>query len=134
MATWKPQIQGEVGQNEPLGRRLFEEPLLAGTPEGKERFAGLSLRHFEETRDQDFSLDRLGRTGVNKRVKKYLKPRADANGRTLNPPRAFDGWAVLQTRRLVASPKGPAFPVTASPVAGGRLERESLSCSCDTAR
>ena len=76
MARWNP-ADKPVGANEPIGRRLFDEPLLAGADDQR-KFAGLDLRNFEEKRDREFSVDRLGRTGKERAVIKYLNPRANA--------------------------------------------------------
>jgi len=114
MAKWQPENEAVVGKNEHLGRRLFDEPMLAGATNQKP-FSGLLLRHFEETRDLEFSLDRLGRTGVDLSAIRYLVPRADAAAAKLTPIRAFDGWFVIKADYLQRPKHGPAFPVTPSP-------------------
>ena len=97
-----------------LSRRLFDEPLLVGAKDQKP-FGGLLLSNFEETRDDQFSLDRLGRTGVDKAVVRHLRPLADAAARTFHSAKRFDGWAVLSARRLVIPVKGVLLPLVASP-------------------
>jgi hypothetical protein len=114
MAKWQPESDTVIGKNEHLGRRLFDEPMLAGATNQKP-FTGLRRRHFEETRDLEFSLDRLGRTSVEPGVIRYLMPRADAAAAKFKPPKAFDGWFVIKADFLQKPKQGPAFPVTPSP-------------------
>jgi hypothetical protein len=94
--------------------------MLAGALETT-KFDGLDLRNFEETRDREFSLDRLGRTGIDNRVVKYLLPRATSAGETFSQPRQFDGWATLRADKLANPPKGVKLPPVASPIAGEGL-------------
>ena len=75
------------------------------------KFSGLDLRHFEEKRDREFSLDRLGRSGIDRAVTGYLTPRAEAAGRQLRPAKTFDGWAVLRARQLQQPPVGSSSEV-----------------------
>jgi hypothetical protein len=118
MARWNPRSNDPVGQNEHVGRRLFNEPLLVGV-QNQSHFAGLDLRNFEETRDREFSVDRLGRSGIENVVVRYLRPRADAAGEKFTPPKPFNGWAVLRVRQLENPPKGSlGLAVIASPITG----------------
>src|ERR1035437_393533 len=123
MALWKPQGNQPIGPNEHLGRRLFDEPLLTGAQDQKPS-ARLNLRHFEEKRDGQVSLDRLGRTSVDKAVMRYLRPRADRAGTRLRPPKVFNGWAVLTARRFGSPPAPPGYALTviASPESGTALD------------
>lgn len=120
MAIWRPKSDESVGKTEPLGRRLFDEPMLAGASDTT-KFDGLDLRNFEETRDREFSLDRLGRTGLDNRVVNYLLPRAKSAGESFSQPRKFDGWAILRADKLQSPPKGPKLPPVASPTVGDGL-------------
>jgi hypothetical protein len=116
MATWKPKPDDPVGVNEVIGRRLFDEPKLAGAKEQKP-FAGLDLRNFTEKRDREFSVDRLGRTGIDAGVLKYLRPRATNAAKRFHPAKRFDGWATLRVRILAKPPLGEAvWLVSASPI------------------
>lgn len=124
MATWQPKSDEAVGKSESLGRRLFDEPMLAGVQNPK-AFGGLDLRNFQEKRDREFSLDRLGRTGIDKKVLNYLSPRAKAASTKFNPPKSFDGWAVLRADVIVKPPVGAGFPLYPSPIAGVGLEENS---------
>jgi hypothetical protein len=123
MALWKPQSSQPIGPNEHLGRRLFDEPLLAGAQDQRP-IARLNLRHFEERRDGQVSLDRLGRTNVDKAVVRYLRPRANTAGTRFRPPKAFNGWAVLTARKFGTppAPAGYALTVIASPDSGTDLD------------
>jgi hypothetical protein len=101
--------------NEQIGRRLFDEPMLKGTA-GQPNFSGLRFNHFEETRGDEVSLDRLGASGIDRKVLNYLGPRADAAGQTFNKAKRFDGWAVVPARELAQARKEPKLPVIPSPV------------------
>lgn len=111
---WNPTTD-PVGKNEPIGRRLFDEPMLMGAQD-QPSFKGLDYRHFEETRDRELSLDRLGFTGIEKKAKNYLKPRADAAGANCVPPKHFNGWAQVRASALEKGWNGQCFPVIASPI------------------
>lgn len=113
MARWVP--PDSVGNNEQIGRRLFDEPMLAGTGD-QPSFAGLLVTHFEEGRDDEYSLDRLGRSGIDGKVVAYLKPRAQAAGKTFRKLKSFDGWAVLSAKELINARRSPSLPIISSPV------------------
>ena len=113
MGRWLP--PSNIGINEHIGRRLFDEPLLAGTAD-QPSFTGLLLIHFEEKRGDEYSLDRLGRSGIERGVVAYLKPRAEAAGTTFRNPKSFDGWAVVAARELVNARRAPSLAVIPSPV------------------
>jgi hypothetical protein len=113
MARWIPQTQG-IESNEHVGRRLFDEPMLVGAKD-QTSFKGLLSRHFEETRGDEFSVDRLGRTSIDKSVVRYIRPLADAAGKSFHAVKRFDGWAVLPAHRL-AKAKGTPLPVIPSPL------------------
>ena len=97
--------------------------LIGGQSESP--FAGLDIRNFEEKRDREFSLDRLGRSGVENAVVGYLLPRSNAAGRAFRPIKAFNGWAVLRAHQLERPPIGldryGQMPVIASPEPGEGL-------------
>lgn len=100
MARWEPKHNEAIGAGENVGRRLFDEPKLSGAPDQKP-FKGLDIRNFEESRDREFSIDRLGKTSVDKAVVRYLRPRAERHGGTMfQKPRRFDGWAHISARKL----------------------------------
>ncbi|MEW9838618.1 hypothetical protein ABUE29_25955 [Mesorhizobium sp. ZMM04-4] len=103
--------------NEQIGRRLFEEPMLRGAA-GQPNFSGLRLNHFEETRGNEVSLDRLGATGIDRKVSTYLRHRADLAGQTFSKVKQFDGWAVVPAKELAEARKDPKLPVTSSPISG----------------
>ena len=124
MARWIPRSDEVVGPNEHVGRRLFNEPMLAGAQDQKP-FAGLDYRHFEEKRDGEVSLDRLGRSSVEKAVVEYLRPRACGAGTRFHPPKPFNGWIVLKARQFGKPPTAQskyALSVNASPITGSDLD------------
>jgi hypothetical protein len=112
MARWSP--PAEIGGNERIGRRMFDEPMLRGA-EGQPAFAGLRLTHFQERRAPELSLDRLGATGIDRRVRQYLVPRAVTAGQKFAKPLRFDGWCYVAAKELAEAPQEPRFPVCASP-------------------
>jgi hypothetical protein len=114
MPLWNPPTD-HVGRKEHIGRRLFDEPLLAGAT-GQKGFGGLLLRHFEEARSDEFSVDRLGRTGVDKSITRFLRPLADAAGKTFRTAKTFNGWVVLKADELEKSKKGSTLGVVPSPL------------------
>jgi len=113
MARWTP--TSKIENHEHIGRRLFDEPMLVGTKNLKS-FDGLNLRNFEDTRGKQISLDRLGRSGVEKRIVRYLQPLAEAASLKFIPPKSFNGWAVLAAKYLENPPIGDfKFPAVPSP-------------------
>lgn len=129
MARWTPKNNDPVRLPEFIGRRLFDEPLLSGAPDQKP-WAGLDLRHFIETRDdRQFSVDRLGETGVNKRVVKYLTPRCTEAASSFAEPRHFDGWAYVSVRNLLQGAPKVDWRIEPSPEAGTDLSPAKIQWS-----
>jgi hypothetical protein len=116
MARWFPPTD-DVGTNEHVGRRLFDEPLLAGATD-QPVFAGLALSHFEETRDNEWSMDRLGRSSLDRKVVNYLLPRAREASLHFHVPKRFDGWVFLRSQELRNPGQGPSLTVVPSPIVG----------------
>src|SRR4051812_36837447 len=102
MARWKP--LSEVGQNESVGRRLFDEPMLTGAQDQNASYDGLDLRNFEERRDGEVSLDRLGRSNIENQVVSYLLPRAHAAAAKFKSPKTFSGWFTVVVRHIEKQP------------------------------
>ena len=124
MARWEPETDKPIGSNEHLGRRLFDEPILAGAQDQKP-YVGLDYRHFEEKRiGDDVSLDRLGRTCVEKSIVRYLLPLAMSAAESTHETKIFHGWSVLKAQilRCPPRPKLPKFEVVPSPV----LDQENV--------
>jgi hypothetical protein len=118
---WNPKTD-PVEKSEPIGRRLYEEPMLMGAQD-QPSFKGLDYRHFEETRgDKELSLDRLGCTGVQRNAKNYLTPRAVAAGQKRMPSKQFNGWAHVRASVLEKGWHGQCYPVIASPIENGPEE------------
>jgi hypothetical protein len=116
MALWNP--SDAVGRNEHIGRRLFERQELAGALDQNRPAKTFDLYHFEEHRDREVSLDRLGASSVDRKVCSYLKPRAHESSSLFKEPRSFMGWAVVRAQHLEKPDKGPSLPVIASPIPG----------------
>ena len=113
MARWAP--PEKIEKSEYLGRRLFQEPKLRGA-DGQREFKQIPFTHFQETRDRKTSLDRLGKTNVDKKVRNYLIPLAEASGRKFQKTKPFEGWAVVQAKHLEVKPDGKDCKLEASPV------------------
>jgi hypothetical protein len=111
MAKWQP--PSSVGKNEQVGRRLFDQPVLAGAVDKTP--VRLTLQHFEDSR-AEVSLDRLGQTGVDQRVVRELAPIAVTAAGSFRPPKAFRGWQAIKAEVLQTSPKGIPTSLVASPI------------------
>lgn len=127
MARWNPPTE-EVGANEQVGRRLFDEPLLAGALD-QPPFKGLLLTHFEETRGNEWSLDRLGKSSVDRKVVNYLLPRAKEAARQFHIAKRFDGWVSVRSQELRNPAKGRSLAIVPSPVVslGPREDENDLA-------
>jgi hypothetical protein len=99
--------------NERIGRRIYDAPMLRGA-QGQPSYAGIELHHFQG--GKELSLDRLGATGVDRRVYRYLRQRAEGAGAARKKPSHFDGWSHVAARELEHSRKSPKLPVIASPI------------------
>ena len=110
MAMWAP--PDNVGLKERIGRRIYDEPMLRGA-QGQPSYSGIELHHFD---DKELSLDRLGASGVDGRVRRYLNPRAEAAGAARKKPSRFDGWFHVTAKELGQARRLPPLPVIASPI------------------
>lgn len=115
MALWKP--NEAVGKNESIGRRLFQRQGLKGAKDQKRPDKGFELYHFEEKRDGEISLDRLGATSVDRKVKSYLNPRCHHAATNMAGKAAFQGWAVAKAKAFQTPAKGRPLPILPSPIA-----------------
>ena len=111
MARWTPKDNQPVGANEHIGRRLFDEPKLVGATD-QPSFQGLDLRNFEVRDDREFSVDRVGQSSCDRRVLRYLTPRANDAAKKFREPKTFNGWVVLRATNLT---KPHGWPLVASP-------------------
>jgi hypothetical protein len=125
MARWKPQADVPIGAKEQVGRRLFDEPMLIGAAD-QPRYDGLDLRNFQETRDNEYSLDRLGKTGIDGAVVRYLKLRAIESGKSFQKPKRFNGWITVKAEALTTPPNGRPIQLVASPVIGSGLQENDF--------
>lgn len=91
-------------------------PGLKGAADQKPA-VGFEVYHFEETRpDDDVSVDRLGRTSVERAVIGYLKPRVAIAAASFREPRVFSGWAMVRARHIRQPTRGKPLILIASPV------------------
>jgi hypothetical protein len=115
--AWVPASSEPVGSNEHIGRRLFKRQTLRGAQDQTPPVGVFELFHFEEVRDEgDVSLDRLGKSSVDGKVRKYLDPRARAAISMFAQVRTFNGWAVVRAKELQEPQKGPPLPIIPSPI------------------
>jgi hypothetical protein len=112
MALWKP--NNTIGKQEYIGRRLFRREGLKGARDQTRPEKTFELYHFEENRDREVSVDRLGATSVDKKVKIYLNPRGHHAATKLHKS-SFEGWAVTRAKELQSPPE--SFQITPSPIA-----------------
>jgi hypothetical protein len=114
MASWKP--NATVGKNESIGRRLFQRQGLKGAEDQKRPDRTIELYHFEENKDREVSVDRLGATSIDGKVKAYLNPRGHYEATRLHRAN-FRGWAVTKAKELQTPAKGKPLKIAASPIA-----------------
>lgn len=110
---WQPAPDAPLGKQERVGRRLFDEPELRGV-EGQPNLGVVSLSQFREKRGREVSLDRLGRTGIEPKVKNYLVPRCDYQASSFGKQKQFEGWATIKvadlTNKWSETPQWTAHP------------------------
>jgi hypothetical protein len=115
MALWNASEVSTIGNGEHLGRRRFRQPELRGAA-GQKPVDGLDTRDFIEKRDRQVSVDRLGRSSVDRKVLRYLNPRAEIHGLSLK--REFLGWACIQAGKFTADASKRGYSIEASPITG----------------
>ncbi len=108
MALWNPPTD-QIGHAEVIGRRLFDEPTLAGAED--QAPITLDLRHFLDDRNDDISVDRVGRGVLEQRVLEFLVPLAKASQR-----KSFNGWVTIRADKFKGSKHRPSFPVHPDPI------------------
>ncbi|MGA2366877.1 MAG: hypothetical protein ABSG12_15470 [Steroidobacteraceae bacterium] len=114
---WIPNPGAPVGPQEPIGRRLFDEPDLVGAKDQKPKKEYLDLRHFEERRSPiEVSFDRLGERSIDKKVLNFLAPLCRRQGDAFAKRKKFGGWTWIQSTQLANPPRGTRFPVVPSPI------------------
>lgn len=97
---------------------MFDRKPLSGAQDQKPPPQVFELYHFEERRDPgDVSVDRLGKTGIDGKVRNYVEQRAIFAASSFTPTRQFLGWAVVSARELQTPAQGPRLSVIPSPIA-----------------
>lgn len=115
--NWIPDPSHPVGQSEKIGRRIWDAPQLRGAKD-QPPMGSVDIENFREKRSPEVSLDRLGRTGIERRVLEYLQPRCESHANGFKPRRTFDGWAVIKAKDLTNKWKDiPKWELSVSPVA-----------------
>ena len=117
MAIWNAHEVDAIGNSEFLGRRRFKHPELRGAA-GQKTIGGLDARDFEVGKDREVSIDRLGRSSIDPKVLKYLRPRAEAHGNAFRARKEFLGWACVQAGKFRESTIKHGYQLKVSPVAG----------------
>jgi|SRR5450759_122283 hypothetical protein len=126
MALWKP--NETVGKNESIGRRLFQRQGLKGAKDQKRPDRTFELYHFEENRDREVSIDRLGATSIDRKVKVYLNPRGHHAAARLHKS-DFQGWAATKAKELQSPAQGSPLEILSLPIAaqdGDELSENSF--------
>lgn len=112
---WVPDPGEGIGSNEPLGRRVFDDPVWRDSLQQGLKYV-IRYDHFYDTRlSENLSLDRLGSAGnPSKKVIAFLKAKADREASQRNT--RFEGWAYLLAKhfKLLEKP----LPLRPSPVSG----------------
>lgn len=111
---WDPEGK-PLGPQERVGRRLFDLPELVGATEDQ-YFGSVKVTQFWDKHTGEVSLDRLGRSSVEPKVRTYLVPRAEDLGASFKPKRRFDGWAHIKAQDLSHAKWPPRVVINASPV------------------
>lgn len=112
MARWVPGPAAPIGQNERIGRRLCNEGWLEQYKAPTRM--GLAPTNFEPE-DGELSVDRLGQTGVDKRVAKLLWSEAERLFAQRNPPQEFQGWVYATASRLMPRRAIQPSPTASNP-------------------
>jgi hypothetical protein len=93
-----------VSEKELLGRRIFGDKIWDGFHQPAEIFR---WDHFYEERlilqgdpDDGLSFDRVGIRAIAKDVLAELRPVAEREGLRREPPRQFNGWAVVPAAKM----------------------------------
>jgi hypothetical protein len=118
MAPWNAREVSTIGNAEVIGRRRFKHPDLRGAAGQKKPVGGLDTRDFLEKRDTAISIDRLGKSGIDRKVLNYLLPRAEAHGLSQKPTKEFLGWACVQASKFLEMAGKYGYLLIPSPVPG----------------
>jgi hypothetical protein len=112
---WNP--PDKVQDQEVIGRRIANDEIYEGKMDQGSP-GRIRLDHFMETRKGgDISLDRLGRSGVDGRVLRYLDVRCQRWAAKFHRSKKFEGWASLKAGVITGDRKVP-LSIVASPDAG----------------
>jgi len=122
MARWIP--PDSIANTECIGRRIFKRGQLHGAADQKPLPPlKIELIHFIERRHPgDVSMDRLGRTGIERQVIGFLEPNARQAGCRMNPVANFQGWVYITARQFNSSTSGLPLVLVSSPVASAEDE------------
>lgn len=110
---WDPQGK-PVGPQERVGRRLLDLPELAGASEDQ-YYSRIKFMQFWDKDTGEVSLDRLGRSNIEPKVRNYLIPRAKKHAASFAKPKTFEGWAHIKADELLNSKYPPNLVLKASP-------------------
>ncbi len=115
MARWIPKSGDPIGPSEHIGRRIFERSDLYGARDQEKPIGEFAVSHFEDRQTGEVSVDRLGKTGIEKAVTGYLNLCAEEHAKSFKPIKLFLGWAVVKAKELQNPTKGDSIPLIASP-------------------
>ncbi len=111
--TWVPDSDARVGNGEPIGRRIFDDPLWRDDlGQGAKHI--LRQDHFYDNRiEEGLSFDRLGRNAPpEKRVLAFLNSLASREAEKYE--KVFECWAYLKRSQILKADKKP-YEIIADP-------------------
>ena len=79
-------------------------------------YSRIKFTQFWDKSTGEVSLDRLGRSNIEPKVRTYLLPRAIAQAKSYAKPRRFDGWAHIKAEELQKAKYPPSLVLVASPI------------------
>lgn len=111
---WNPDGK-PVDPQERVGRRLLDLPELAGASEDQ-YYSRVRMTQFWDKDTGEVSLDRLGRSNIEPKVRNYLIPRAKKHAASFAKPKTFEGWAHIKAAELLTAKYPPSLTINASPI------------------
>jgi len=125
MARWQPSTSS-VSDSELIGRRLFDEDGLAGADDQPVISPQWCLNSFQDNRNKEWSVDRMGRANCEKKVVNYLTLRAIKHANAFEKAKTFNGWFCVAAKHIRAS-KDYDLDVVPSPKQGMNENESSES-------
>jgi len=125
MALWDPSRDTKIGDVEHLGRRRFKRPQLIGFSDQAQKHE-LTYLDFLDSRDPNLSVDRLGKNGVDSKVKDRLRNLAAVNAEARRPKVEFIGWASVQAKKFLNEAQKVGYSIKPDPIPGTLEEQNEF--------